>query len=303
MNVLKLTSAAVALASLALGGSCADQEESIIIAGAPAWQGSCSVSVPASVFLAQGLLDVRFETGYMLPLEIQNQLIGQMGDSVNSGIDNSELQLVGVDVTLTSQQRPQLLDALPEDFVDFSPPIPTNSLSGGGSLGFLVNVIPDATTTEIARDRVERATQAGVDAQEDLRLEVENPTEAELESARLSAEVGVLSQRETIVATVVVRARRTGNAVGTVGEIEAREFKFPIEVCHGCTITCATCEYEVDSDADGEADDTISGVCPPGSVPPEPTERVFINNFTGIALGCPTAQDDTFVPATPDCAP
>ncbi len=292
MKVIKLTSAAIALASLSLVASCADQEESIIIAGAPAWQGPCSVQVPSQLFLARGLLDVRFETEYMLPLEIQNQLLSQSGDTVNSGTDNSELQITGVDVRLSSQQIGGVIDRLEnedEAFVDFSPAVPTNSLSGGGALGFLVAVIPTSTASKLAQYRVEAAQEA-----------VAGITD---EAQRQSTLRGVLARRETVVASVIVRARRTGNNKGKVGEIEAREFQFPIEICHGCTISCSTCEYDVDYDGDGMADDTISNVCPPGTLPVDPTARTFAGDFVGLTVDCPTAQDDTFVPNVDACAP
>ncbi len=301
MKVFKLTSLAVALAALPVLGSCADQQESIIIAGAPAWMpGSCSVQVPAQVYLDRGRLDVRFGTQYLVPLEIQNQLMAQSANVTNSGTDNSEFQISGVDVVLSSAQRPDLIDRLVEDggesFVDFSPAIPTNSLSGGGTLGYLVTGIPAATSAKLAQYRVEAAMQAGEDAA--TAFDAANPgaPESDIQGARLAAEIGVLQDVETILVSLVVRARRTGNRSGSLGEIESRQFDFPVDICHGCLASCATCSFDVDVDADGE-DETITGECPDPTIRTTPTGRLFLGDFVGLNVGCPAAQDDIFVPS------
>ncbi|MGH1346804.1 MAG: hypothetical protein ACRBN8_34875 [Nannocystales bacterium] len=305
MKVLKLTSVAVALAALPLLGSCADQQESIIIAGAPSWMGGrCSVDVPAQAYLAGGSLDIRFETEYMVPLEIQNQLQPQAADASNSGTDNSEFQISGVDVSLSSNQVPDLIDRLAAEeggdaFINFSPAVATNSISGGGQLGYLVPGIPAGTASKLAEYRVAEALLAGDAAQ--AALEAANPdaTDSEILAARLPAENNVLKRVETLLVSIVVRARRTGNRSGNVGEIEARQFEFPVDICHGCLVTCTTCSFEADVDADG-VDETITGECPDSSVVNAPTTRLFLGEFAGVSLDCPSAQDSRFVPA--DCA-
>ncbi len=300
MKVLKLTSIAIALAALPMLGSCADQQESIIIAGAPAWApGECSVQVPAMFYLDRGRLDVRFGTQYLVPLEIQNQLTVQSTDSTNSGTDNSELQITGVDVRLSSAQRPDLIDRLEDEageaFIDFTPAVPTNSLTGSSSLGFLVTGIPAATSAKLAEYRVEEALEAGEAAE--MELEGTGATETEILAARLSAENGVLQAVETIVVSMVVRARRSGNSTGSgVGEIESRQFDFPVDVCHGCLTQCSSCSFEVDLDADGEPE-TITGECPDPTVRSTPTGRLFIGDYVGTNATCPSAQDSYFVPA------
>ena len=156
MKALKLTSVAFALASLSLVASCADEEESIIIAGAPMWDQTCGVTVPASDYLQGGRLDVRFETEYRVPLEIQNQLQAQSAQESNSGTDTSELQIVGVDVRISSPHNPDLIEELREEdpaLVDFTPSIPTNSLGGGDTLGMSVTGIPGSTASRLAAER------------------------------------------------------------------------------------------------------------------------------------------------------
>lgn len=300
MKVLKLTSLAVALAALPVLGSCADQQESIIIAGAPAWAGGCSVQVPAMFYLSRGRLDVRYATEYMVPLEIQNQLVIQSTDATNSGTDNSELQITGVDVQLSSPQRPDLIDRLAaeegEAFIDFTPAVPTQSLTGGSSLGFIATGIPAATSAKLAEYRVAEAVAAGETAASAFAAANPGATENEVLAARLSAENGVLQAVETIVVSMVVRARRSGNSSGNgLGEIESREFQFPVDVCHGCLTTCADCSFEVTNE-DGE-DETVSGVCPDSSVRGTPTSRLFLGDYVGRTVNCPAAQDDIFDPA------
>lgn len=293
MKIFKFT-AAVALATLPLLGSCAQEEESLIVAGAPQWNGACAVQVPAQVYLARGFLDIRFETEYIVPMELQNQLQPQQPMMVNSGTDNSELQLVGIDVSLSSRQRPDLIDRLEAaggSYVDFSPAVPTNSLPGGGSSGYLVTGIPAATAGLLSQYRVEEALLAGDDA-----AAMATGTPEEIDAARSAAMNGVLNRSETFEVNISVRARRTGNSVGDVGEIEAREFTFPVDLCHGCLISCAACTLDVDNDGDGTTDETLTGLCPPTVVPTDPTERTFRNDFSGLNVGCPSAQDDTFVP-------
>lgn len=301
MKVLKLTSVAIALAALPSLGACADQQESIIVAGAPAWMSSCSVTVPAQFFLDRGRLDVRFGTQYLVPLEIQNQLTMQSGESTNSGTDNSEFQISGVDVRLSSAQRPDLIQRLEDEegaaFVDFAPAVPTNSLSGGGKLGYLVTGIPAATSLKLSEYRVEEALVAGDNAASAFAAANPEATEEEVLSARLSAENGVLQAVETILVSMVVRARRTGNTSGNVGEIEARQFDFPVDICHGCLASCASCSLEVDPDGDGTTE-TVEGLCPDSTIVTEPTRRLFLGDFVGLNVNCPSAQDDIFVPTS-----
>lgn len=301
MKVLKLTSVAIVLAALPVLGSCADQQESIIVGGAPAWMNSCSVTVPAQLYLDRGRLDVRFGTQYLVPLEIQNQLTTQGVASTNSGTDNSEFQISGVDVRLSSAQRPDLIQRLEDEegaaFVDFAPAVPTNSLSGGGTLGYIVTGIPAATSLKLSEYRVEEALAAGDNAEAAFAAANPEATDEEVLSARLSAENGVLQAVETILVSIVVRARRTGNTSGSVGEIEARQFDFPVDICHGCLTSCASCSLDVDPDGDGTTE-TVLGLCPDSTIVTEPTGRLFLGDFVGLNVNCPSAQDDIFVPVS-----
>jgi hypothetical protein len=48
----------------------------------------------------------------------------------------------------------------------------------------------------------------------------------------------------TIVAKVVFHGLRAGTQVGKIGRIDARDFSFPILLCHGCLQDCSTCNEE-----------------------------------------------------------
>ncbi len=301
MKIAKLIPAAAALLSLAFVSSCAEEQEPLIIAGAPVWNAGCAVQVPADLFLPMGILDVRFGTDYLLPLEVQNQLLAQQPQTQNSRTDNSEVQLLGVDISISSAQRPQIVSQLRTEnpaFVEFSPSIPTDSLPGSSSKGLIIQAIPAATSARLAELRVAEAVAAGEAALANAQAQDPDADDTVLQDARRRAEAGVLSLRETYTIGVTVRARRTGNRVGSVGEFEAREFEFPVEVCHGCLVSCASCSFEVDPDGDGMTEEI--GGCP-AVVPTEPTDPLFLGNYQGAAVGCPTAQDDVFIPVDPNC--
>ena len=290
MKVFKLTSVAFALASLSLVASCADEEESLIVKGAPVWQSGCTVKVPAQVYLTHGKLDLRFGTEYLVPLELKNQLQQRAAKTSNTGTDTSEFQVVGADVTISSEQNPKAIQDLStgpdgdEAYVDFSPPIPTNSIAGNGSLGMIVTGIPASTAERLGELRVEEAELAGDDAEAAFIAENPGASELEIATARARAEAGVLQRSETFVVSIIIRARRTGNDIGNIGEIEAREFRFPVDVCYGCLVSCGGCEDP--------------GRCPSGSLPVDSKDRLFMGDFVGVNLGCGTAQDDYITPVS-----
>ncbi len=120
-------------------------------------------------------------------------------------------------------------------------------------------------------------------------------TPEQIAGATAAGQNAILFQGETYTAAVNIRARRTGNKVGNVGEFESREFRFPIEVCWGCTLSCQTCEQMVDPDGDG-TDETITGVCPTGFNVNIDTPFVAASEWVGLNTGCGGGQDDVFVP-------
>jgi hypothetical protein len=207
------------LAALGAAG-CADEQEPLIVLNATSFEEGC-VADPAAAALGLGQLDVSFGSPYILGLAVQNQLLSQTAQMSNSGIDDGELQLRTADVRLTSSQIPEVIDALDAQdaaLVDFSVTLASNSIGPGDVQGVFVEVISRAASQAFAE-------QLG------------------------SLPAGSIP---TVDAHVVVHGRRTGNSVGGVGDVEAREYTFPIRLCVGCLLTCSTC-------ANGQCPTQING--------------------------------------------
>jgi hypothetical protein len=223
-----------------LGTGCADNQESLIVLMVPAWEGGeCVIPASSDVALLMGTLDLAFGTPYAMPALLLNNTSDQAAGDNNSGVVSNEIQLLDADVDLSMAQAPDIIDALRDmdgALVSFNVPLSSNSIAPGQTVGTLVEVIPQQTAVAMG----------------DL----------------VRAQFGAAS-RLTVEAHVVFHATRTGNNVGKVGGIDAREFTFPISVCFDCLFTCASCE---------------GGECPVGS--------------TGLAGGvCGNAQDLVLYPA------
>jgi hypothetical protein len=213
-----------------LGTGCAENEESLIVLMAPAWEmGGCIITADAgAASLPYGILDLTYGTPYAMPAILLNNTAEQSAGDNNSGVQSNELQLLDADVDLSMPQAPDVIEALrdiDDALVSFNVPLSTNSLPPGGSAGVLVEVIPQRTSMALG-DVI--AAQVGTNA------------------------------KLTIQAAVQFHASRSGNAVGKVGEIDARDFSFPIQVCFGCLTSCTSCpDAECPLDATGWA----GGIC------------------------------------------
>lgn len=204
-----------ALIACGLGG-CADQEESLIVLHSPAFQqGLCLADSNSSVSLQYGVLDVAHGTGYTLPVVLLNNLTSRPASGTSSGVDNSELQLRDVDVTLSMEQSPEVLRQVAAEsasYVRFTATLPSVSLPPGQETGVLVEAITDGASRSL-RTAMEALLPEGA--------------------------------RPSVTAELVFHATRTGNSRGSVGVIDARAYTFPIEICIGCLpISCATCPDE-----------------------------------------------------------
>ena len=62
----------------------------------------------------------------------------------------------------------------------------------------------------------------------------------------------------SLVATMSFHGRRTGNSVGGIGDVEAREFQFPVSLCTGCLIDCTGCDPPM---CPVDTTDWAGGVC------------------------------------------
>lgn len=195
---------------------CADQEESLIVVHSPAFeQGACLADANSSTSLQYGVLDVAYGTGYTLPVVLRNNLAPRPASGSSSGVDNSELQLRDVDVTLGMPQAPEVLrQVAAEDpsFVSFTVTLPSVSLPPGQDTGVLVQVVSEGASRSLQQ------------AMEDL----------------LPA-----GARPSVDAELEFHATRTGNSRGSIGVIDARAYTFPVEICSGCLpTTCETCPEE-----------------------------------------------------------
>jgi hypothetical protein len=208
----------LAAACLAVGvGGCADQEELLIVDRSPAWeQGQCSADPNANEILLSGVLDLAhdYTAAYVVPVVLVNNLRPR-STKTSSGVDDSEIQLRSVDVVLSMDQAPEVLSRVAAEdpsFVSFSATLASQSLSGGEEAGQLVEAISNSAALAF-RDAIEELLPEG--------------------------------NRPTVVATLTFHATRSGNARGSLGIVDAREYTFPIRLCVGCLGTsCETCPEE-----------------------------------------------------------
>lgn len=205
--------ALLALVGTCLLVGCADEQESLIVLGAPLWpdDGTCAVdSGEPDAFLLEGTLDLAWGTGYLMPVALRNNLPPRM--TTNAGVDTNEMVLDSVDVELVMPQAPEIIDALADvdpAYVEFKVHLQTLSLAPGATYGQAVEVI----------------TAPAAQALSPIVL------------AEFGADVTLRA-----IAKTVFRAERSGNTSGSIGRVEARTFEFPITLCHNCLLTCATCE-------------------------------------------------------------
>jgi hypothetical protein len=220
--------AALLAAPLLAAGGCAEEEEALIVLHSPAFeQGECTADASTSTILQQGNLDVLYGTAYTLPVVLLNNLRSRPATQTSSGVDDSELQLTGVDVSLSMPQAPEVMRQVADEnpaFVHFSAVLPSQSMIGGQEIGVLVEAVPDGTSRAL-RDAIEELLPEG--------------------------------SRPTLSAELTFHATRTGNSTGSLGVIDARAYTFPIRLCVGCLV--ATCETCTDGQCPAEAQ--FAGVC------------------------------------------
>jgi hypothetical protein len=207
--------AALFAAPLLAAGGCADEEEALIVLHSPAFEQGCTADPNTSVLLQQGHLDVAWGTPYTLPVVLLNNLRSRPATQTNTGVDDSEMQLRDVDVSLSMSQAPEVMRQVADEdpgFVHFSAVLPGQSMVGGQETGVLVQVITDG------------ASRALRDAMMELLPE---------------------GSRPVLAAELTFHATRTGNTAGSLGIVDARAYTFPIELCIGCLgTTCETCPDE-----------------------------------------------------------
>lgn len=187
------------LAALTAGSACVQDQDFLIVDRAIWFNGrdNCGLSGSEDTPLAMAV-DVKFDTRIgMAFLVINNQT---PNPNSNTGIDDSEILIESADVML-SFSGGALSGAA------FEAQVPTNSIPGGESQTFLIQV--PATVSESLR-----ATMQGL------------PSTA----------------YETLEMEVVFKGRKNGQ-VGKnskLGVVETRPYIYPFEVCYGCLEYCQT---------------------------------------------------------------
>lgn len=209
---------------------CADNQESLIVLMAPAWDedGACAVT-DSNDALPVGLLDVSLPSAYMMPALLFNNTTLQNATKKNAGVQTNEMQLKSASVSLSVPQDTDAAAAVRKkgaSLMDFEASLPTQSIAPQQTVGVLVQVIPQQTATALAQE--------------------------------LFASAADMESRVTVVADVVFHASRSGNVKGRVGEIDAREFSFPITLCYGCLIDCHACEKAM---CPAQTSTYVGGVC------------------------------------------
>ena len=226
-----------ALAAVPLTG-CTNQQEGFLIRRAVYWSteeadgvtiGSDCVADPqATLTLNRGLLDLRYGVVYTVPLDIENRMLDTESSSSPNGISDGEIVLTEMEVELDAPQAPEIIDsAAAQDpaLVNFAVPIQSISIEPGSQVGFLAEVIPPATGSAFA------------DA--------------------FDANPNLANSRVQVDAIIHLRGKRAV-AGGKRNEIEAREFRFPIDLCYGCLFICVPCAPETSCSPDAFVD---GGVC------------------------------------------
>jgi hypothetical protein len=169
---------------------------------------------------------------------VANEQVPNLGS--NTGIDDTEVFMETAEVTLSFTGGGVSGNT-------FEVPIPTNSIPGGESEIFLIQIPADVASSL-------RTTMAGLPAGSIEFLEME----------------------------VVFKGRRNGQVGGSkIGVVETRPYSFPFQICHACLGACLAAE-----ECGGVAGDPLvcpsdmawSGVCGfaqglsvigPGCTPPE----------------------------------
>lgn len=219
-------SALVCLAVLSSG--CARQEESIIVEKALPLTAPCSVASSGSgnVYSPRGIVDLSFDTGFMAAFLVVNNLQQQGNQNTSSGVETSEMHLTSVDVVLD----------MPQDSAVIS-----DAESVDGALTQYNQIL--ASTSFDAQDTIEALVEVPEASLDALRDSI---------SARYSDDV-----RLTMTMNVTFHAVRASNTgVNDFGEIDAREFTYPVDLCFDCLRDCSCGDPDCESDMD-----IGSGVC------------------------------------------
>lgn len=149
-----LMAGGVLLSSL-LGG-CVKEDESVIVLGMPYLNQEgenlkCEIKPGGSNYYQLIELDLSFNSGLVIPVELQSNLLSVNPQNVNSGVDNSEMRMRSVDVKISVPQVPAIEErvrAVNPNYLEFNLPLPSDSISGGGTRKAAFVVIPADTMSK-----------------------------------------------------------------------------------------------------------------------------------------------------------
>jgi hypothetical protein len=190
----------VASAAGLVASACADNEQSLFIRQVQAGSsGQCAYTAdPSGIALGQGVLDLMITSRYRAALLVGNQLV-ERGSPDQARAETSRVQMHEAEVRVELPDGTEIKSfTIPGNgFVD-----PSNGAQPGWGL-FLTELI-DWTTAKRLRELL------GAEPPPDQRL----------------------STIGRVVAVVKVYGKTLGGR-----ELETGEFRFPIEVCYGCSVS------------------------------------------------------------------
>ena len=222
--VRNLFSACCAL-SLSTLFACAQEGESVIVLGAPVFDAAsgefesfgCGATAGGSNFLAGMSIDVSVDTGLIIPLEVQNNILATSPGTTQGGIDQGEIRIESVEVDIRFPQLPELeaeVRADSEQYLHFTLPLPSDSIASSGGRKVFMAIIPDNI---ILRQR------------------------AMLEKAGLTNGATVLAMY-----TFKFHAHRATAPVLGFGEIDVREYTMPVQTGYNNLRTCQSTVWQLE---------------------------------------------------------
>ena len=186
-----------------LAGACVQDQEILIVDRAVWFNGrdNCGLTGSEDTPLAMAV-DVKFDTRIGMAFLVTNNQ--SPNENSNTGIDDSEVVIEEAEVNLSFSGGAVSGGA-------FTATVPTNSIAGGESETFLIQVPADVSESL-------RATMQGLPSTSYEVLEME----------------------------VVFKGRKSGQVGNTkIGTVETRPYVYPFEICYGCLESCqvaANCE-------------------------------------------------------------
>lgn len=185
------------LVALAAGSACVQEQDYLIVERAVWFDDpeQCVLDTNGSTPLTM-VADVAFADRIGMGFVVTNNQVANANS--NTGIDDTQIEVESVEVNLS-------FSGGAVSGGSFEATVPNNTIAGGESLPFLVQI----------------------------------PTEV-VDSIRAGMAPG---QYEILEMDVTFKGRKYGASYGgKLGEVSTRVFTYPIEICHGC-LSCGGCGF------------------------------------------------------------